>query len=116
MLMKELAPSEVILVGVDVRRRDLLDGFFLVFGQHDAERGDDARCDLILYREYVFELPIIPRGPELRAVRSAHELRIEAQPLARLSNTALENRRDLELAADLANVVALALEGKRRGP
>jgi hypothetical protein len=109
-LVEELASPQVVLIRVDVGRRHLLDRFLLVLGEHDTQCRDDAGCDLVLNRENILELAIVTLGPQLRAVIGADELRIESKSLARFPNAAFENRRNLKLATDLADVVNCPLE------
>src|SRR5688572_14295191 len=101
MLVEELASAEVILVGIDVGSRYLLDGLFLVVGENDPKRRDDAGCDLVLDCKYVLQLAVITLGPELGAVSGAHELCVQPKALSCFPDAALENRRHLQLAADL---------------
>src|SRR5512140_771149 len=115
MLMEELTSAEVILIGVDVRRRHLLDRLLFIFSQNNSKGGDDARRDLILNRKHILQLTVVTLGPKLRAVSGTDELRVEAKALAGFSDASLENRRNLKLASDLADVVVLAFERERRG-
>src|SRR2546425_7671397 len=57
-LMEELASAQVVLVGLDVVGRRLLDGAFLLLAQHHPQRPHDVLGDLVLNREHVLELAV----------------------------------------------------------
>ncbi len=114
-LVKELPPAQVVLVGLDVFGRRLLDGPLFALAEHDSQRFDDVAGDLVLDLENVLELAVVALRPEVVAVGHANQLGGDPQPAARLAHAALENRGDLELPADLADVLALALEREGRG-
>ena len=58
--------------------------------------------------------PVVGLRPEMEAVRRLHELRRDAHVVARLAHAPLEQRRHVELLADDAQVLVLALELERR--
>src|SRR6185295_9257367 len=114
MLMKELSPAQIHFVCFDIRRRNLLDGALLVFREHEPQSADDTCCNLVLNRKDIFELAIVPLGPELRVVCRVHELRGQTQSLSGFADASLEDSSDLKLSTDLSNILCLVFERKRR--
>ena len=112
--MKEFPAAEVIVVGVHIDGVQSLHRQLLAFAQNHAQCLDDRLRDVLLNGEDISHLAIVLLRPEVIAVGDVDQLRGDANLVADLAYTALENRRDLELAADLADVFALGLERERR--
>src|SRR5512141_198447 len=110
--MEILPAAEIEAIGFDVRSVNLLDRAFFVIAQHDTQRGDDALRDLVLNLEDVLELPVVSFRPQLLVVVGVDQLSSETQTLPGLAYASLENRRRLELAAYLADVLVLPLEAE----
>src|SRR5688572_4567519 len=100
--MDELSPAQVILVGLDVHRAVALDGFLLALAEYHAKRVEDSLRDLVLDGENVFHVAVEFSRPQLIPVGDVDQLRTDAKPVPDLSHTPFENRRHLELPADLA--------------
>ena len=63
--LEELPSAKVVLVSIDVGRRDLLDRFLLILREDNAQGRNDARRDLILDCKNIFELAVVSLRPEL---------------------------------------------------
>jgi hypothetical protein len=114
-LVVPLAAPKVILVGLDMVVGRLAARRFLALGEPDPELPRDRLGDLVLHREDILQLAIVPRGPEVVAVRHLDQLRGDPEPVPRLAHAALEDGAHLELAADLGDVFVFVLEGEGRG-
>src|SRR5712691_12407597 len=81
----------------------------------DCDWSSDVCSSDLLDREHVLELAVVALRPEVVAVGDVHELRGHAEPIARLADAAFEDRGDLELAPDVADVLAPSFERERGG-
>ena len=81
--------------------------------KRDLQPLDNRARDLVLHVEDVFELAVVPLGPQLIAVRRVDELRGDAHARARLAHAALEHVPHLQALRDLADLDRLALERER---
>src|ERR1700687_3367444 len=70
--------------------------------------------DFFLHREDVGELPIVLSGPDTHASGRLDQLRRDTHPLAVPLHGALDKVSRAELAADVAEIVCMVLEFKRR--
>src|SRR4051812_1619532 len=102
--MKELASPQIIFVGPNTLGRHLLDRLLFLIGQNDLQRVDDAGGDLILNGEYVFHLAVVALRPHLEARRDIDELSRNTESVSCLSYASFENRVDLQLSPDRADV------------
>ncbi len=82
--------------------------------QRDFELAGDLARDVVLDREHVVELTIVPLGPELITAGDVDQLRGDAELLPRSAHAALEDGRHVERRADVAHADVLAFEGERR--
>ena len=115
-LVKVLPAAQVELVSLDVNRAraTLLDRPLLVLAQNYSQRLHDRLRDIILNREDILQLTVVALGPQVISISDVHQLRGDAELVPHLPYTALEHRRHLELAPDVADVFAPALERERR--
>src|ERR1700694_5605680 len=117
-LLAEVAPLQVHLV----RRRIVVclphagQGAGEIVAQPRGKRADDGACHLILDGEDVLHLAVVALGPQVEPVAGLEQLDGDADMVAIPPYAALENVARIERLADAAEVFALALEGKRRGP
>jgi hypothetical protein len=79
------------------------------------ELGCDRPGNLILHREQVFHLAVVPLGPQMRAVGGGDQLRRHADPLTRPAHAAFQHVGDAQNLRDSSNVDVLPFEGERRG-
>jgi hypothetical protein len=70
-------------------------------GQRWLDRGGDARGDVVLHCEYVYQIPVVTLRPQMGTGGYVDKLAADAHPLPRSAHTALEDIADPELAADL---------------
>src|SRR5512140_324954 len=113
-VVKAPAP-QVIVVSLDVARRDLGQGALLLRAERDPQGADDVAGDLLLDGEDVAELPVIGFGPEVEAAGGLDELDRDPEPVLGLPDAALENVVDAEGVADLAETGGRILELERAG-
>ena len=71
---QQVSPPQVSIMGLRVHRRSGSRGFVDVEIDRVAQRIDDGRRDLILNREDVIELSVIPLGPNMATRRAINEL------------------------------------------
>ena len=64
----------------------------------------------------ILELPIVAFGPQMIAISNIDELRGHTQPSARLTHAAFEHSVDLQLASDVADVLAFSFKREGGGP
>src|ERR1700730_404398 len=74
-LVKELSPAQIIVVGVDVDGAESSHREFLALAQDHPQRLDDRLRDILLDREDVFHLAVVFLGPQVIAVGDIYELR-----------------------------------------
>ena len=82
--------------------------------QRHLQCAGDCRGDLVLDREHIGELPIVPFRPEVAAIDCGDELGHDPNAIASLSDAAFEHGRHAEGHRDLAHVFMPAFEGERR--
>jgi hypothetical protein len=85
-------------------------------GEPDLQRARDSLRDLVLNREDVRHLAIVPLGPDVAAVGRRDELCGDPDSVARLADAAFEHVGDAQHFGDLPDVIVLALECERRRP
>ena len=83
--------------------------------ERELERVADMLRDLVLESENALQLAIVGLRPNVKAIRDADQLRGDPHLRAIAAHAALDDIRDSELAPDLADIAALALELKDRG-
>jgi len=110
--VQELAPAQVIGVGLDVVGRRLGDGLALLRQQLDLQLLHDRVRDLVLDCEDVGEVAIEAVGPDVPAVLAVDQLAGDPDPPAGLADAALEDVPDAEFLADLLHPDRLALVGE----
>ena len=88
--------------------------FLLAFAEYHAKSFHDRLRDIVLNGEDVLHLAVVALRPQMITVGNVHELSGDAKAVAHLADAALENRRDLQLPSDLADVLVLSLERERR--
>ncbi len=81
-------------------------------GQRHLEPIGDRARDVVLNREDVIELPVVPLGPQMIAVGGVHELHADPNAVAGLAHASLEHGRDVEARGNFAHIHLLALELK----
>ena len=117
-LLRALVPAvsalQVERVRLEVVRVALRRGIRDVGQEGGAQRGHDRARDLVLQREHVVELAIVPLRPDVAPVVRRRELRGDAQAVVRLPDCALEHDGHAEQGADGANILRLAFEGEDR--
>ena len=62
---EELSSAQVVLVRIDVGRRNVLDRLLFIFSENYPKCRDDARGDFILNCKNIFQLSIVSLCPEL---------------------------------------------------
>ncbi len=113
-LMDVLPAAEIIVVRLDIDRSRLFDRLLLAFGEDHTQGLDDRLCDVVLNRKHILQLAVVPFRPEVVSVGDVHELRRNTQLVPHLPDTSLEDGRDLELSADVSDVLVFSLERERR--
>ena len=87
-----------------------------MMSQSHAKRRYNGSRDFFLDREDVRQLPIVALRPQLVAVLRTDQLRADSEPVPALSNASLDDRRNAQLSANLADVGIRILELKGGGP
>src|SRR6516164_8918053 len=80
-------------------------------------RGNSGRyClgNLILKREYISELVVVARSPDVLAGFTFHQLRCDPDPIASLAHTAFQRIAHTEFASDLPHIYRAVFVGKAR--
>src|SRR5687767_7800790 len=68
MLVKKLSATKIEFIRLHVSGRNLFDCTLLIFGENEAQGGNDARGDFVLDLEDVLELAVVAFCPKLRIV------------------------------------------------
>ena len=110
--MRQCAQIEVI--GVEAFGPLALRALDLGATKIRLDDSDDARGDLVLQIEHVFERAVELVGPKMRAGLGLDQLGRDAQPAARLAHAALQHIAHAKLAPDLPDIDRLALVGEAR--
>ncbi len=84
--------------------------------QRGLESGGDGIHDLVLHGEDVFEVAIVPLGPELAAVGRVDELAADADALARATHAPGNDVANPEIAAHLPRVDGSTFVGEYGAP
>src|SRR6516162_240352 len=82
--------------------------------QLDRQGADNARGDLILYREDVDELTVVALGPNMSAACRVDELSCYARPVTGAAHASFEHIFDAELAGNRRNIDRLTFVGEGR--
>src|SRR3546814_487330 len=93
-----------MVVGLQVLRTLAGETPLLVPRQLERQRRDDLLRDLVLDREDVGQLAVVPLGPEMAARLAVDQLRGDADAGASLAHAAFQHVAHAELAADVLNV------------
>src|SRR5262245_15068823 len=101
-------------MGLEVLGWDIGNARFLGSGKFDLECIHYVARDLVLDREDVSQITVVPISPKVRAVCSVNQLRIDPDPVANPTDRALQDRPYPEFPPDRAHVEALALVSKTR--
>src|SRR5262249_1151848 len=101
--------AQVEIVGSEVVRRTTAGtgGFRLLQGGLDD--ASDARSDLVLKVEDIFEPAVEMIGPQMRPGARVYQLTGDAHPITALAHRAFEHITNTQLAADPLHVDVLAL-------
>ena len=73
-------------------------------GERHLQAIDDASGNVIDDREDIARVPVVAVGPEMAAVRGAHQLRRDPDPFPRLPHGAFDHGIDAEASAEVAYV------------
>ena len=113
-LIEIFAAAQVEIVGFHIPGGHVLDRASLFGAEGDFQSFHDAFGDLVLDGEDILELAIVAFGPEPVAVMDIDELDGDAHPVAGLADASLHDLVNIEMLADLADVMirALELEGR----
>src|SRR5665213_2334127 len=112
--MEILLTAEIEVVRLHVDDARLLDRLLLTLSENDAERLHNCLRDIVLDREYIFQLAVITFRPEVISISNIHKLRRDAEFVPHLAHTPLERRSHLGLAPHVTNVLVLPLVRERR--
>src|SRR6516164_4926991 len=106
--------TQVEIVGSEVGRRATARprGFGRL--QRRLDDAGDARSDLVLKLEDIFQRAVEMIRPQMRPGARVDQLAGDADPIAALAYRALEHVADAQFAADLLHVDVLALIGEAR--
>src|SRR5438094_5696669 len=88
----------------------------LLAAECDLQPRRDRLGDLVLDREDIGHLAVVPLRPQMVSIGHLHELDADPQPVPRLAHAALEHRRYLELGAHFGQLDRWTAERERRGP
>ena len=113
--VEEVLPLQVVVVRLEVLGPSRDDRALFPREQPDLQRSGDREGDLVLDFEDVLHLPVVPLGPEVIAVRDAHELGGDAEAGPGAADAPFQHRSHPELGADSAHVLVLPFEGESRG-
>ena len=106
LLVKKVAALLVQVISCKIR------GGLTLRNGPGAQLVRDGLRDLLLHLEYVAQLTLVGSRPQVRTIGDAIELRGDAQLVAGFADAAFQDRVDVKLPADLANIVALPLNAK----
>src|SRR5215467_252455 len=82
--------------------------------QSGLDDAGDARSDLVLKIENIFQWPVEAIGPQMRSGARVDQLSGDADSTSALAHRALEHVTDTKFAADPLHIDVLALVGEGR--
>ena len=106
---------QIGVVSAHVGRFRLYDLGVLTRVEVRQQRGNDRGRDLVLYRKYIGEFPIVGFRPEVVAVFDLDQLGRDSNFVPGLAHGPLEHGIDVKLGANIPDRLIAALECKRRG-
>src|SRR5262249_14875514 len=104
---------QVQAIGFDIAGIASGDSLFLAGCELDPQGASDRQGYLLLNGEYVANLALVRFRPQVVSVGAVVQLRRDPQRVACSSYAAFQPRRDVELRADLPDVLSLPLEFER---
>src|SRR5206468_10904245 len=99
-----MSALEIKLIRLAVFREALSQALLLLAGQLHAQAVGDLPGDLLLDREDVGELPVVPLAPKLRSLDDIDQLRTDHQSLSSLDDPAREHDAHVQLPPDRLRV------------
>ncbi len=110
-LTEAVQAFEVVVVGDDVRGLALVGA--AVAGELEPQGARDALGDLVLDGEDVFDGAVVALGPDVAAVGDADVLDGDTEAVSCLLHAAFQHRIDVQLLANLFEIVRGPLEAER---